>query len=375
MKNFKKILVSFITAFLLSISAFSQDHSQLKFNCSLCHACETPTKSNPCLIVCPREKMMTVYISPAKSPAVIKMDKLKAVTDLYEPVIFSHRIHAEMSEMSGGCEMCHHYNPPGDVVGCDNCHEPVRLRQDISKPDLKGAYHRQCIDCHNEWSSDVACESCHELNTSGKSAFTGKNYQLTRVHPELKVPNKLVLTTTYEKGKLVTFYHNEHTDIYGLDCKSCHQQESCAHCHASDNKVKVEYTSLEAAHNKCSSCHNTTDKSQCGTCHSDRELKPFNHLSRSGFDLKNYHSKLSCSSCHKTKAVFTGLSSNCNSCHVGWNSSNFNHKVTGLILDETHIEFDCGDCHPKEDYSKKPGCDDCHEDMTYPEYKPGKIIK
>jgi hypothetical protein len=375
MKTYIKISIILFSLVFLSLPALAQDHSKLKFNCSLCHACETPTKSNPCLIVCPREKMMTVHIPPAKSPAVIKMDKLKEIQDLYEPVIFSHRIHAEMSEMSGGCEMCHHYNPPGNVVPCDDCHEPARKRTDISKPDLKGAYHRQCIDCHREWTDNVACESCHELNESGKSAFTGKEYQKERVHPELKVPTKLVLATTYEKGKLVTFYHNEHTDIYGFDCKSCHKQESCAQCHSSEPKTKPENITHEAAHKKCSGCHNTNDKSKCGSCHSDRELKQFNHLSRTGFELKGYHSKLSCTSCHKTKTVFTGLSSYCNSCHSGWNPSNFNHKITGLMLDEMHSEFDCGDCHPKEDYSKKPSCEDCHEDMTYPEFKPGKLVK
>lgn len=375
MKILIKISAVFFFLVFLSLTNFAQDHSQLKFNCSLCHACETPTKSNPCLVACPREKMMTVHISASKSPAVIKMDKLKAVQDLYEPVIFSHRIHAEMSEMSGGCEMCHHYNPPGNIVGCDNCHEPVRKRQDISKPDLKGAYHRQCIDCHREWSDNVSCESCHELNSSGKSAYTGKDYQQTRVHPEMKTPAKLVFSTSYEKGKLVTFYHNEHTDIYGLDCKSCHQEESCAKCHSDEPEKKVEKVSLDLKHKTCSGCHDTKSKTGCESCHSSKEMAPFNHLARTGFELKSFHSKLSCGSCHKTKAVFTGLSSNCNSCHVGWNSSNFNHKVTGLILDETHIEFDCGDCHPKEDYSKKPGCDDCHDDMTYPEYKPGKINK
>jgi len=61
MKSYKKISITLFTLAVLSLPAFAQDHSQLKFNCSLCHACETPTKSNPCLIACPREKMMTVY--------------------------------------------------------------------------------------------------------------------------------------------------------------------------------------------------------------------------------------------------------------------------------------------------------------------------
>ena len=375
MKTLINISITLFTLVLFNFVSNAQGHSQLKFNCSLCHACETPTKSNPCLIVCPREKMMTVHISPEKSPAVIKMDKLKSVQDLYEPVVFSHRIHAEMSEMSGGCEMCHHYNPVGDVVGCDNCHEPKRQRTDISKPDLKGAYHRQCIDCHQEWNNNVACESCHELNSSGKSAYLGKEYEKERVHPEIKVPTKLVLTTTYEKGKLVTFYHNEHTDIYGLDCKNCHQEESCAKCHSSEPEKKVEKVSLEAKHKNCSGCHDTKTKTSCENCHSTKEKAPFNHFARTGFELKSFHSKLNCKSCHQTRGMFTGLNSSCKSCHTGWNSSNFNHKVTGLILDETHIEFDCSDCHEIEDYSKNPSCDGCHEDYSFPKQKPGTLVK
>ena len=102
MNNFYKIFVTVLYLILFTYNNYSQDHSELKLNCSLCHACETPTKSNPCLVTCPREKIMTVYLSPAESPSVITMNKLKTVEDLYEPVIFSHRVHAEMSEMSGG---------------------------------------------------------------------------------------------------------------------------------------------------------------------------------------------------------------------------------------------------------------------------------
>jgi hypothetical protein len=69
------------------------------------------------------------------------------------------------------------------------------------------------------------------------------------------------------------------------------------------------------------------------------------------------------------------LNSLCKSCHTGWNSSNFNHKVTGLILDETHIEFDCSDCHEIENYSKDPSCDGCHEDYSFPKQKPGTLVK
>ena len=375
MKTIKKISILLFTLVLLTFPTFAQDHSQLKSNCSLCHACETPTKSNPCLVSCPREKMNMVNLSPAQSPATIKMDDLKSVQDLYEPVIFSHRAHAEMSEMSGGCQMCHHYNPPGDVVRCSSCHDPVRQRTDISKPDLKGAYHRQCMDCHQEWNKNLTCESCHELNGSGKSAYSGKEYQKERVHPELKIPTKLVFNTTYDKGKIVTFYHSEHTGIFGIECKSCHKEESCAKCHSSEPKKKSEKVSVELKHKTCSACHDTKTKSACGSCHLSKEAGPFDHYVRTGFKLKSYHSKLECTSCHQSARVFTGLSKSCSNCHSGWNSSNFNHKVTGLELDETHIEFDCGDCHENEDFSQKPSCEGCHDDKTFPESKPGKLVK
>jgi hypothetical protein len=317
--------------------------------------------------------MMTVYLSPAESPLIINMNNLSTVQDLYEPVIFSHRIHAEMSEMSGGCEMCHHYNPPGNVVSCDYCHESNRQRADISKPFLIAAYHRQCIDCHREWSNEVACKGCHELNESGKSAFTEKDYKKERVHPEINIPMKLVYNTSYEKGKLVTFFHNEHTNLYNLECKNCHKEESCAKCHTTAPPLKDEKVKLEVKHKICKNCHDT--KVGCESCHSKKELEPFNHLARTGFILKSYHLKLSCIKCHETKSVFTGLNSSCKSCHSGWDSETFDHTVTGLLLDEIHTEFDCVDCHTNEDYSQKPSCKGCHDDMSYPANKPGKLVK
>ena len=57
--------------------------------------------------------------------------------------------------MGGGCENCHHYNTSGPILKCSSCHESSRKREDVSIPDLKGAYHRQCMDCHREWSHDT----------------------------------------------------------------------------------------------------------------------------------------------------------------------------------------------------------------------------
>ena len=105
---------------------------------------------------------------------------LAAKSDDYEPVGFSHRIHDEL--VGGDCGVCHHRYTmaEGDRVGvdikdlhasmdikmggpCSSCHDDMAKNPPQScnrchglpnEPDspsrigLKGAYHRQCIGCH-----------------------------------------------------------------------------------------------------------------------------------------------------------------------------------------------------------------------------------
>lgn len=372
-KLMKHIVISF---FVFGIGTlFAQSHSQMEFNCQTCHACETPTKSDPCLIECPREQMMTVHQTPEQSPEIITLNKMKSVEDLYEPVVFSHRLHAEMAGMSGGCEMCHHYNPPGNVVSCSECHSVSRKREDISKPDLKAAFHRQCIDCHREWSGELACESCHELNSSGKTAFEERAKVDERLHPPIVEPTKIVYETSeYDDNNKVTFFHNEHTGLYGFECQDCHQNESCVKCHDRKEPVASGEIELTMKHQKCASCHDTEDN--CETCHMNKEMEPFNHKQRTGFDLFPHHAKLSCVQCHQTTQVFTGLSSNCNVCHENWAPDNFDHSITGLKLSENHVEWTCDVCHEDRDFTKTPTCSTCHEeDITYPDFEPGERIE
>ncbi len=372
-----KLLIGFIliSSFLFAQS-FKQDHSKLAVECKTCHDCDQPTRSNPCLVPCPRDEMITINMAPEDSPDLITIDKFKGISDLYDKVVFTHRLHAEMSGMAGGCQMCHHYNPPGNVVSCTDCHERERKRADISKPDLKGAYHRQCVECHREWSTDNSCESCH-TSKSGKDTKVVKvpeTKTAERVHPKIIEPTKLVYKTNeYDEGTLVTFYHNEHTMLFGLECSSCHKNESCAKCHSQFEKVEKTELSFEEQHERCASCHDTDD---CESCHKTKELAPFDHGKNTGFVLKSYHSSLSCNKCHKTKNSFKGLSQNCVNCHGEFDPESFDHKVTGLALNDMHSEFECESCHVTGDYKDKPTCDTCHdEEISYPAKLPGKRIK
>jgi hypothetical protein len=370
----KKIILLFLILPLLTCgqNKSSKSHQNSKtLACGSCHDCKIPTKEKPCLKACPRESMVTIDQKPHDAPTTITIDRNKGMKGMYEPVVFSHKAHAEMSYMAGGCKMCHHYNPPGNVVGCGECHESNRKRTDISKPDITAADHRQCMQCHRSWSGSTDCIQCHRLKGQAAKDET-KVQKPIRIHPELKTPNKLVFNTNSNQGKLVVFYHDQHIDLFGKECADCHTNQTCNKCHAVPGVKKAENLSTAEKHLKCGSCHDT--KSSCNTCHANAERPGFNHKSKTGFDISRYHGKLSCSRCHTNKGSFTGLKPECVNCHGPWTQSNFKHKVTGVVLDEIHSGVECSDCHKSKNYSN-PSCKDCHDDKTFPANVPGKLIK
>jgi len=54
---------------------------------------------------------------------------MNTMTKQYGPVVFSHRVHAQMSEMSGGCYGCHHYNDTAlNILSCRTGHPTERKR-------------------------------------------------------------------------------------------------------------------------------------------------------------------------------------------------------------------------------------------------------
>lgn len=355
MKKYILILV------LLPMLMFAQksDH-QTEFKnvkCTLCHYCDIPTKENSCLKACPRDYIAVPVHQTDEGPETIEMNYLSKPDSKYGPVNFSHKLHAEMSNISGGCQLCHHYNPPGSIIGCRSCHETERKRTDLLKPDLKGAYHRLCIDCHRKWDESNNCGFCHNNNLE---------VQTVKVHEPIDEPMKLTYKTEFEDGPIVTFYHDEHINLFGQDCSSCHSEEGCAQCHSMNLPVYNENTDL---HSKCGKCHDTEDN--CENCHKNKESERFDHQKRTGWKLAAYHAKNKCVSCHRS-GKFTGLNPDCSSCHNGWNAKNFDHKITGIILDDIHSENDCMDCHANG-YSK-PDCSGCHDDFKYPDKIPGKKV-
>lgn len=253
----KQIFI-YITAFLFTAAHAQTDgqehHSKMKLDCKECHSCNNPTKANPCVKCCPElsSKLETVKHSLKEAPDILNISVLSRK---YEPSVFKHKSHAEMAEMAGGCISCHHINPPGKIISCNECHNVERV--DFSKVSLKAAYHQQCMGCHREWSHKTKCTVCHAKK--GKQQAKGK----AKI-PGISEPVKYVYETEYEDGKIVTFTHKAHTESYNLNCVKCHQNETCARCH--DVSKKAPKPEVET-HENCIKCHEKDIDENCDKCH------------------------------------------------------------------------------------------------------------
>lgn len=366
----------------LSSSSFAQNkmpklHSSKNLDCSACHYCKTPTKKDPCLSKCPRVDRNIKSFKIKNAPKTFEINKVHGEKDLFGPVNFAHKAHAEMAEMGNGCATCHHKIVDGKIEKCSKCHTSDRSKSNVDVPDLKSAYHRQCMTCHKTWEEESKCENCHSVNPKYKSA--GETTEIVKAHKSVVRPKEHVFETSKcTRGKKVTFHHEEHIELFGLQCVDCHKDESCATCH--NQKPNLNKVDNAPHHSRCNSCHDTENKKTCTTCHSNKETKGFNHFAKTGFDINIYHSKVSCNSCHKTKGTYKGLNPQCQNCHT-WNQDNFDHSITGLKLDENHIDNDCSDCHEDEDGNlnyKKPTCVNCHDEdegFVVPNKLPGKKVK
>ena len=63
------------------------------------------------------------------------------------------------------CRGCHHNSPAGGVPPrCESCHGKPFNELNLFIPGLLGAYHQQCIGCHEEMEipGSTGCTDCHE---------------------------------------------------------------------------------------------------------------------------------------------------------------------------------------------------------------------
>jgi len=341
-------------------------------DCLLCHDCEEPRPSEPCFKPCPSRTMlhMTSKHPLSEAPEMLLLDDL---AEQYLPVDFNHKLHAEMAEMGNNCATCHHFSPPGRVPGCAECHGAKSVETNLRQPSLKGAYHRQCLSCHREWSHDTKCVLCHLPADALLADGTGIDSTdiIGISHPVITEPVKRVFNTPYKDGPIVTFHHKEHIELFDLTCANCHKEENCSYCHDLQKPARLAKTQ-EEVHAICNDCH---AEAPCSKCHDTMERPGFSHEA-TGWALTGHHQDLGCRACHPTGKRITRIAPSCVNCHAGWTAGNFSHVITGLRLDETHAELDCEYCHLDLAYDEEPDCSNCHEDgRAYVDAPPGEVVR
>ncbi|MBC8318611.1 MAG: cytochrome c3 family protein [Desulfobulbaceae bacterium] len=129
--------------------------------------------------------------------------EIGSIAEMYEPVVFDHAAHVLMVE---SCSFCHHHttgtapekencakcHQEGDEassVACVDCHEvkPFSsanlkakgsdpLLYHVGRPGLKGAYHQNCIGCHEQVGAPTGCQDCHARNDKGDQLFHSGKY-------------------------------------------------------------------------------------------------------------------------------------------------------------------------------------------------------
>lgn len=139
-------------------------------------------------------------MSAEDAPETVEIDSL---AEMYEPVSFDHSAHVAMVE---SCSMCHHHTtgsaPENETCGrchqedeeassvaCLDCHESKRfsaqylseLEQNpllfhVGKPGLKGAYHQNCLGCHEKIDGPTGCQDCHPRTDKGDKLFHSGKY-------------------------------------------------------------------------------------------------------------------------------------------------------------------------------------------------------
>jgi hypothetical protein len=293
---------------------------------------------------------------PEAGPDVVILRELE---NTYEAVPFEHREHAKMAQMWYGCVTCHHRSPEptrpaagaapvpakdrtqeaaARIPACKSCHPVFAADADIHMPSLKGAYHRQCLNCHQEWMHENACVVCHKPREDAEAgaADPAPDDIVGRMHPPIPEPRSKLYKTRFTPadGGNVLFRHEEHTVAFGIKCINCHHRDNCAHCHSPTGDTSAEKPlrpgmTWDESHGPCMGCHR---ENHCRHCHyKDGRAAP----------------------------------------------AAFDHAALGQGLDEDHAKLACEQCHPDLKLTAEPSCGEaaCHKDrkIDYPTQRPGPV--
>ena len=235
-------------------------------------------------------------------------------------------------------------------VDCRKCHETPKMTDPL--------VYTQCADCHDDFHKGQFvrdqykpdCKECHSLN-----GFVGSSYTIEK-HNKGTFPLEGSHLATpciscHKKNEEWSFRN------IGVTCVDCHKdvheggisekyypQKSCNNCHVADSWVHVTFDhkltgfSLEGKH----------EQTKCVACHKPDILPP---PTPAQIYFTGLHSD--CTSCHDNvhdKQFEVEGVTNCKRCHAfeAWKPSNFDHNTARFVLDGAHKKVSCKDCHKEE---------------------------
>jgi Class III cytochrome C family/Outer membrane cytochrome MtrC/MtrF-like, domains II/IV len=177
------------------------DTAKQDIKCEGCHRVRRQEAPKSSCHVCHRGPSEGKPIDAAPASLVFDKDKvpeklqIKTVAKEFKPADFPHQkiitkltkisndsslarvFHAGMGDQAL-CAGCHHKTDPAaaqakQVPNCSTCHSRPFDPRELGKPGILGAYHRQCIGCHQAMKQKpvaLECSKCHPEKDAVKTA-------------------------------------------------------------------------------------------------------------------------------------------------------------------------------------------------------------
>jgi predicted CXXCH cytochrome family protein len=284
-------------------------------------------------------------------------------------------------------------SPHGEALktDCAECHNPVDWNVDLKQVkfdhsttgfNLVGQHTTtDCISCHSTLKFDLAssqCLSCHQdihqnsVGSDCQKCHTPNSWIVTNIreiHEESRFP-LLGTHLTADCAQCHSGYQNLYFEQLNVDCMACHQNDY--NSTTSPNHAAAGFST------ECQDCHSIISNNWAA--------ENFNH---EFFPLIGGHNIGNCFSCHEQGGNFSGLPTDCYSCHredyeqvddpnhvagnfptdctqchtiFGWEPANFDHNLTQFPLTGAHTNADCISCHSQTFAGTPTVCVECHQD-------------
>ncbi|MEQ1569789.1 MAG: hypothetical protein ABMA64_29405, partial [Myxococcota bacterium] len=313
----------------------------------------------------------------------------------------------EGAHLQAKCEDCHttgkwadvepecwtcHETPHGekehvDLGTCDDCHgaaswDVASIDRAVFDHDDKAQADYPLEGAH----ADVPCLECHLEGLFVPTLFDACTSCHNDPHRAPRISNDCESCHTVNQWFVDEFDH----DLTNWKLEGLHTEVGCDKCHKSSATKPLP-------HDTCENCHKDIHHKQftprtCDTCHTivdiDFKIPSYDH-GKTQFPLVGKHVEVKCDECHGLgpSATYVPLDhadcdachedvhegkfepTDCAACHVetGWEVEGFNHDRTDFPLKGKHIEVECEECHPNEQWSgiAHDTCDQCHEDHPH----------